>query len=127
MSSAANAVLKKARITDKELEAFADDGLRSRGIKCIESNAVYEGSADALRIDIREGPSALTVELSVRQGASVHNMLQRWAGRLVLAIDALPSPEAVRGALLDGIAALLDELKDHYDSPQYRRGQMMEE
>jgi len=80
-----------------------------------------------MRIDIRKLPKGLVVELSVRQGVSVHNMLQRWVCRDLVCITPDTSTEQSKLLLLDRISVLLDQLKIHFNSPKYRKGEMLEQ
>ena len=127
ISPPATAVLQKYKITEAELEDFTARGLKSRGIGPIDPNRVYEGSADALRIDIRKKTSKLVIEISVRQGGSVHNMLERWCESKLLPIKAGMQPKEMRRMLFDSILTLLDSLGSNFNSNAYKRGRMMEE
>lgn len=122
VSPEAQVALKRAAVTDKELIAFVDGELQRRALQGVEAGRLYEDAEDSVRIDIRAKGKALTVELSVRQGASIHNMLERWQASRVLKIEGkVPS----RQLLLDTLTWLLDDLQKNYNSPAYKRGKMM--
>lgn len=127
ISPPAKSVLQKFGINEGELEDFTDKGIKSRAIAPIDGNRLFEGSEDILRIDIRKKSSKLLVELSVRQGVSIHYMLERWSKSQLVPIEADMSSKDVRRALLNSISTLLDDLKSNYDSPAYKRGEMIPE
>lgn len=124
VSEGAKPILAQAGITEQTLIEFADRELRARKIGAIDPNRVYEGSEDALRVDVRKRANALVIELSVRQGVSVHNMLERWARTERLALKAgAPSRDEVYAV----ITAELDDLRTSYNGARYKRGAMLEE
>jgi hypothetical protein len=127
ISPPAMAVLQKFGISQEELEVFTNKGIKSRAIAPINGNRLFEGSEDALRIDIKKKSSKLLIELSVRQGVSIHYMLERWSGTRLLSIEAKMSSKDVRRVLLNSISSLLDDLKLNYNSPAYKRGGMIPE
>jgi len=127
ISPPAKAVLQKLGITEAELENFTNKEVKSRAIVPIDGNRLFEGSEDALRIDIRKKSSKLLVALSVRQGVSIHYMLERWSKSRLLPIEVNMSSKDVRRALYDSITELLDDLKSNYNSPAYKRGEMIPE
>lgn len=107
----------------RELEQYTAGQLKKRQIKPVNNNAVYEGSSDAFRIDLRKNKKQLVLELSVRQGVSVNNMLERWSAKKVF------TPEEYRAAdqhrLFSAIQSLLDNLQANYHSPAYLHGHML--
>jgi hypothetical protein len=113
-------------LSENDLVRYVKVGLRARGIHAIDPNRVYDGSEDALRIDIRPENEGFVVELSVRQGVTVHNMLQRWASRESLLFPHEASKNDMGKALLARIEQLLDRLKANFRSKTYRNGLMME-
>ena len=128
VSESATPLLAQVGVTEKTLIEFADRELKARKIGAIDPNRVFEGSEDALRVDIRKRANALVIELSVRQGVSVHNMLERWARTERIALKAGAPASAVSGDEVYAIiSAELDALKTAYNTPQYRRGAMLEE
>ena len=126
-SPAVASILKKARLTEADLIQFADKGLKARSIFAIDPNRVYDGSDDALRIDIRKSGNGIALELSVRQGASVHNMLQRWRRAALVRLPPNLSATESRQKLLASLSLLLDNLKTKFNSPGYQQGEMLEE
>jgi hypothetical protein len=127
ISPPAMAVLQKLGISQEELEVFTNKGILYRAIAPIENKRLYEGSEDALRIDIRKKSTKLLIELSVRQGVSIHYMLERWSKTRLLPIETNLSFQNVRQDLLNSISSLLDDLKSNYNSPAYKRGEMIPE
>lgn len=127
ISPPAMAVLQKFGISQEELEDFTNKGIKSRAIAPVDGNRLFEGSEDALRIDIRKKSTKLLIELSVRQGVSIYYMLERWSESRLLPIEANMSSKDVHRELLNSISTLLDDLKSNYNSPAYKRGEMMPE
>ncbi len=127
VSPPAKAVLDRFGITEGELVKFASDGLRSRKIAAIGADQLYPGSADALRVDLRRKADQLLLEVSVRQGGSIHNMLERWSGRRLIPVEGSSSAASARKILRDSISQLLDELKAVSASPEYQAGKMIPE
>lgn len=107
----------------RELEQYAAAELKQRRIMPVNNNAVYEGSADAFRIDLRKNKKQLVLELSVRQGASVNNMLERWSAKKVFNRGEYGPADQHR--LFSAIQTLLDQLQANYNSPAYLRGHML--
>jgi len=126
VSPSAEPVLKGMGVSENELIRFVDSGLKSRSVFAIDPSRVYKGSEDAVRIDIRRPTHALIVTLSVQQGVSINNMLQRWRGRQSLTFKQDQSPAQCRQALLDCLNRLLDILKTNFNSDKYQRGEMLE-
>ncbi len=127
ISPPAAAVLEKFGISDMEIENFTRKEVNSRAILPVGANRLYEGAEDSLRIDIRRKSHQLLIELSVRQGGSIHNMLERWSARRLLPIKNNMSSKEVSQAFFASIAALLDDLKSKYNSPEYQQGAMIPE
>lgn len=127
VSPPAKEILKKAGLSEEVIESFVAEGLQKRSIRPIDSNRVYEGSEDAFRVDLRKAANSLLINLSVRQGASVHNMLQRWERSHKLILSPSSSPEKFRSDFFSVITKLLDNLKSVYNSEAYKKGSMMEE
>jgi len=92
----------------------------------IDSGRVFDGSEDAVRIDLRRAKNGIVVNLSVRQGVSVHNMLQRWEGSEVIIIRNKTSQQ-LQINLLGALDKLLVGLQKAYGSIEYKEGSMMEE
>ena len=107
----------------RELEQYTAVELNKRRIKPVNNNAVYEGSSDAFRIDLRKNKKQLVLELSVRQGASVNNMLERWSAKKVF--NQKEYGPADQHRLFTAIQTLLDDLQANYHSPAYLRGHML--
>jgi hypothetical protein len=126
ISPAAQSSLKGMGVTENELIHFVDSGLGSRSISAIDPHRVYEGSEDALRIDIRKPSDSLIVTLSVQQGVSINNMLQRWRGRESLQFKQKTSPTLMKLELLACLSRLLDSLKSNFNSNKYLHGEMLE-
>jgi hypothetical protein len=127
ISPPAKEVLQKFGISEADINNFTKKGIKSRAIAPIDGNRLHEGSEDDLRIDIRKKSSKLLIELSVRQGVSIHYMLERWSKSRLVSIEAAMSSKDVRRVLLNSISTLLDDLKSNYDSPAYKRGGMIPE
>ena len=126
VSESAKPILEKVGVTEQTLIDFADRELKARKIGAIDPNRVFEGSEDALRVDIRKRSNTLVIELSVRQGVSAHNMLERWAKTERLALKTgTPAPGVSRDEVYAVITAELDDLKKSYNTAQYRRGAML--
>jgi len=126
ISPTAAQILKEMRVSENVLIQFVDAGLKSRSIVSIDPNRVYDGSEDALRIDIRKPSNFLIVTLSVHQGTSIHNMLQRWRGRESLHINSSLVPVKFRNLLQNCMGRQLDELKLEINKDKYQRGEMLE-
>lgn len=107
----------------RELEQYAAAELKKRRIMPVNNNAVYEGSSDAFRIDLRKNKKQLVLELSVRQGASVNNMLERWSAKKVF--NKGEYGPADQHSLFSAIQTLMDQLQGNYNSPAYLRGHML--
>ena len=128
VSESATPLLAQVGVTEKTLIEFADRELKARKIGAIDPNRVFEGSEDALRVDIRKRSNTLVIELSVRQGVSAHNMLERWARTERLALKAgTRSPGVSRDEVYAVVTQELDDLKASYNTAQYKRGAMLEE
>jgi len=127
ISPPAMTVLEHFGISEAEIVNFARREIESRSIFPIDANRIYEGSEDDLRIDIRKKPDELVIELSVRQGGSIHNMLERWSARQFVPIQSSSSPEDARRKLFDSMSYLLDDLNSKYFSKKYRQGEMVPE
>lgn|GEM_PF-6982093 len=127
ISPAAKHILNKIDSSETELIDFANSQLKRNSIFPIDPNRVYEGSEDALRIDIRKVSAGLTIELSVRQGVSIHNMLQRWWKRQQVQVDLNSSPGNSKKILFNCITQMLGDLKKHHNSPKYLQGKMLED
>lgn len=117
--------LVKAGMDPESVEKFVRQGLRARAIRPIDDGCLYEGSEDALRIDIRRTGKGLFLELSVRQGASAANMLQRWRAARSLPNDRGRSSESLRAELTKLISTMLDALKISFATDSYRQGSML--
>ncbi|MEJ2793669.1 hypothetical protein WAE56_09640 [Iodobacter sp. LRB] len=125
-SPSAQKLLKKYEITAKALEEYSNSALKKYTIQAINPGAVYEDSEDALRIDIRSKKSnVLSIELSVRQGASINNMLERWSKKTILTIKEAQTPAAIKIDLFNSIDFLLNDLKINYNSTGYAKGKLM--
>jgi hypothetical protein len=109
----------------RALEQYAAAELKKRRIMPVNNNAVYEGSSDAFRIDLRKNKKQLVLELSVRQGASVNNMLERWSAKKVFNQEEYGPADQHKEKLLSAIQILLDQLQGNYNSPAYLRGHML--
>ncbi|MGL4603128.1 MAG: hypothetical protein ACRCU9_03190 [Iodobacter sp.] len=107
----------------RELEQYAAAELKQRRIMPVNNNAVYEGSSDAFRIDLRKNKKQLVLELSVRQGASVNNMLERWSAKKVFNKEEYGLAD--QHSLFSAIQTLLDQLQGNYNSPAYLHGHML--
>lgn len=128
VSDTAKPILAQVGITEQSLIDLADHELKARKIGAIDPNRVFDGSEDALRVDIRKRSNTLVIELSVRQGVSVHNMLERWAKTERLALKAgATSPGVSRDEVYAVVTAELDDLQASYNTAQYKRGAMLEE
>ena len=119
--------LRQAGLDSKALEALALEGLKTRSIEPIQDNRVFQGSEDSLRVDIRRNGRRLVIALSVNQGLSVHNTLQRWTASRTLLVDPANIPKSLRSRIVAAISDLLDGLKAGYGSPAYREGRMLED
>jgi hypothetical protein len=125
ISPPAATILNDFGISAAEIEDFARKGLESRAIGAIDPDQLHKGYEDAFRIDIRKKKNDLLLELSVRQGGSIHNMLERWSNRCY--VSAGPLSDNFRRDLFISITVLLDDLKLQYTTADYRRGRMMPE
>jgi len=117
--------LIKAGMEPEAVEGFVRQGLKARAIRPIDDGLLYEGSEDALRIDIRKTSKGFLLELSVRQGASAANMLQRWRASRFLSNDLVGSSETLRAELTALISTMLDALKIASATDSYRQGSML--
>jgi len=117
--------LMKSGMEPETVEGFVRQGLKARAIGPIDDGLLYEGSEDALRIDIRKTGKGFILELSVRQGASAANMLQRWRASRSLPNDLGRSSESLRAELMALISTMLDALKIASATDSYRRGSML--
>ena len=117
--------LTKTGMGPEAVEKFVRQGLRARAIGPIDDDCLYEGSEDALRIDIRKTNKGLILELSVRQGASAANMLQRWRASHPLPYDLGRSSEFLGAELTKLISTMLDALKISVATASYRQGSML--
>jgi len=117
--------LTKAGMEPGAVEQFVRQGLRVRAIGPLDDGLLYEGSEDALRIDIRKTGKGFLLELSVRQGASAANMLQRWRASRFLSKDLGRSSESLRAELTAAISTMLDALKISSATDSYRQGSML--
>jgi hypothetical protein len=120
-------LLHKAGLSENDIESCVVKGLQQSAIIPIDDSQVYAGSEDAMRIDLRKEAKCLVINLSVRQGVSVHNMLQRWEASRTLGIDEGALSKKLRSDILDVLSAMLNELKSEYNSDAYKKGSMMEE
>lgn len=101
------------------LQEAAQQGLRKRRIEPIADNKVLDGPEDWFSIRIFPAPAEttrLTLEMSVRNGASANNQIVRWENSRML--DAAATGQEVLAAL----DALLDDLAAAYNSDEYRAG-----
>lgn len=114
--------LIKAGTEPEALKGLVRQGLKSRAIRPIDDSYLYEGSEDALRIDIQKTGKGFILELSVRQGASAANMLQRWRASRFLSNDLGRSSESLRAELTALISTMLDALKISSATDFYRQG-----
>lgn len=119
VSPSAQSIIKKMGVAEKDLENYARKGAASRQIEQKTKNVVFEGSEDAIRVDLRANAKNLILELSVRQGVSVNNMLERWSSKRELKSSKGAYSKA---ALFESISVLLDELKVNYNSVKYKTG-----
>lgn len=126
VSPSAALIMKEISITEGDLIQFADTGLKKRSIFAIDPGRVYESSEDALRIDVQEAKEGVTLTLTVQQGASTHNMLQRWQMGTLVRLAPTLSPMESRKKLLAAFAQLLGNLKTRFNSDGYRRGEMLD-
>jgi len=117
--------LIKAGTEPEAVEKFVGESLRARTLWPIDDGSLYEGSEDALRIDIRKTSKGFLLELSVRQGASAANMLQRWRASRSLPNDLGRSSETLRAELTALISTMLDSLKIASATDSYRQGSML--
>ncbi len=117
--------LIKVGMEPEAVEKFVRQGLKARAIRPIDDGLLYEGSEDTLRINIRKTGKGFILELSVRQGASAANMLQRWRASRSLSKDLGRSSESLRAELTALISTMLDALKISSATDSYRRGSML--
>jgi hypothetical protein len=127
ISPPAYELLQKAGLSGNDIESYVVRGLQQSAIMSIDDSQVYEGSEDAMRIDLRKETKGLVINLSVRQGVSVHNMLQRWESSQTLEIDEGALPKKLHSDILNALSAMLNGLKSEYNSDAYKKGSMMEE
>lgn len=125
VSQPAGIWLIKAGMGPEAVERFVRQGLRARAIRPVDDGLLYEGSEDALRIDFRKTGQGFILELSVRQGASAANMLQRWRASRFLSKDLGRSSESLRAELEALLATMLDALKIASATDSYRQGSML--
>jgi hypothetical protein len=127
VSPPAGEVLERFGISNAEIETYARKGLRSRSIHRTGDDRLYRGSQDSLRVDVRRKKGELLLELSVRQGDSVHNMLERWSKRRLVPAGSALAAREFRRSLFGTVSVLLDELKSASGTPAYREGSMLPE
>jgi flagellar basal body-associated protein FliL len=124
-SPSAKKLLKKYNITEKEIEDYANKETKIRSIQAINGSAVYEDSKDALRIDLRSKNNKIYIELSVRQGVSIYNMLERWSKKKTIIIKTTNTDEELKQEILQLITLLIEDLKSNYNSSKYKKGTLM--
>ncbi len=127
VSRPAGEVLERFGISKAEIENYARNGLKSRSIHRTGDDQIHQGSKDALRVDIRSKKRELLLELSVRQGGSVHNMLERWSKRHSVPAGSELAAKEFRRSLFGSVSVLLDELQSASRTPAYHEGSMIPE
>src|SRR5260221_3969037 len=127
VSGPAGDVLERLGISKAEIENYARNGLKSRSIHRTGDDQLDEGSKDSLRVDIRRKKKELLLELSVRQGRSVHHMLERWSKRRFVPAGSELAAKEFRRSLFGSVSVLLDELKSASTTPAYHEGSMIPE
>jgi hypothetical protein len=105
------------------IEKYVADGIESRGIHQISSDPSFEDHVYVWIVTKPEGNSdsssrTLAVELSINDGVSVNNMLIRFRKSSDTVVSAGTMEQDIN-ATLD---KLMDEAKQEFDSPTYKRG-----
>jgi hypothetical protein len=111
--------------SEAELVIWMNARLQERGIAALEANRLFEGSEDALRIDVRERGSVLEIELSVRQGVSVNYMLQRWRLKQDWSFDRAQSQAQSKQSFYAALDSMLNQLKRQSSSAAYLKGKIL--
>jgi hypothetical protein len=111
--------------SEAELVTWMNARLQERGIAALEANRLFEGSEDALRIDVRERGSVLEIELSVRQGVSVNYMLQRWRLKQDWTFDRAQPPTQSKQGFYAALDTMFNQLKRQSSSATYLKGKIL--
>ncbi len=121
VSPGAAQLLTRLNLNEQDLVGDLEQALKQRQLGAVAPNTVYDGATDALRLDLRRTQQALKIELSVRQGVSAQNMLERWSQtRLV----PLPGDDALlRQQIKLALDQMLQDLAQQHGQAAYLQGQ----
>lgn len=116
-------LLERQKMTQAELVSYLEQQLKQYRLYAVAPNAVFEGSSDALRLDLRRTQDQLKIELSVRQGVSANNMLERWSQVRWVSLPEQGDDAALRRRIYLALDQLLKDLQQQYGQAAYMQGQ----
>ncbi len=121
----ATSAIESARLTEGAIKDAVLNGLSNRHIVCISDNAVDQAMDDWVSVRFSTAVSTilpmrpLSVEISVRNGASAAFQLIRWEGNAAVETSSSKS-------VLDGVDLLLNNLRNAFGTAAYKKGRMNE-